>query len=205
LESTGRTRKAFYSAVAEYVVEKCGCRSLQQCRSYLRAIFKNPSNQRKVATYMLARAEEFKKNKDVINSVLLSIAGLCELTFKKERVSRPSTMFQTIVNSGSLGRYLGGTLSYHFTSLIPNIGEMIERTAGKQADYRNVNKKQMSEEYSQFYNSIAKYKYEAEQALRTIKGNNILIKGVLPFADDYYYKHYLPEHSGAIINEKAGV
>ena len=154
---------------------------------------------------MVARAEEFKKNKDVINSVLLSIAGLCELTFKKERVSRPSTMFQTIVDNGSLGRYLGGTFSYYFTSLIPNIGEMIERTAGTEVDYKNVRKRRMSEEYIHFYNSIARYKYEAEQALRTIKGNNILIKGVLPFADEYYYKYYLPEHSGAIINEKAGV
>lgn len=199
LMAHGLSLKAFYSAVGEYTVKKCNCTTLRQCRSFLKAIFRNPVNQRNVLAYIHNREVEMAKNKDVIKSLLLSIAKLCDLTFTKNRVSRPSLMLQTIIDNGSLGRYLGGTLSYHFMALVPNIGEIIEKTANTQVDAINSKKKVMSEEYALFYESIPKYKQEAISACKCITGCPITIKGVLPFTDEYYYKKYLPEHSGQVV------
>lgn len=188
--------KAYYSAVGQYTVQKCGCKSLRQCRSFLKAIFRNPVNQKSVIAYINNKSEEIAKNKETIRSILLSISHLCDLTFRRDRVSCPSAVLQTIIDNGSLGRYLGGTLSYHFMALVPNIGEIIEKTARTQIDITNTKNLIMNEEYAVFYDSIPKYKQEAISACKCITGCPIIIKGVLPFVDDYYYKKYLPEHSG---------
>ena len=199
LNAHSMTLKSYYSAVALYTVKRCGCTTFRQCRSYLKAIMRNPTNQRGVLAYVNSYREELGKNKEVLRSLMLSITRLCDLTFNKDRVSRPSLVLQTIIDNGSLGRYLGGTLSYHFMALVPNIGEIIEKTATTHVDIRNIKNRVMDDEFALFYDSLEKYKHEAVRACKCITGNPISIKGVLPFTDEYYYKKYLPEHSGATI------
>lgn len=188
--------KAYYSAVAIYTVKKCNCTTIRQCRSYLKAIFRNSVNQKSVLAYMTSTRNEFLKNKEVIRSVLLSVSRLCDLTFTKNRVSRPSVVLQSIIDNGSLDRYLGGTLSYHYMALLPNIDEIIERSATKRVDIRNVRNKVLDDEYALFLDALPKIRYEASTAMKSITGNPIMLKGILPFTDEYYYKNYLPEHSG---------
>ena len=193
----GVSLTSYYTEMAEYLVKKCQCVTLRHCRSFLKAMFRNASNQRAGIAYIVGKQEEADKNKAVIKSLLLSITHLCDLTFTKNRVGRPSEVLKSILDNGSLGRYLGGTLSYHFMSLIPNIGEIIEGSAG-QVDFRNAKKKVMSDEYAVFYESLPRYKQEATRACECIAGNPIVIKGLLPFTDEYYCTKYVPEHSGCV-------
>ena len=197
LERNGLDLKSFYSKTAKFIVDRFDCRNLASCRKYLRAIFRNPSNQRAIIADIVSRKNEDEKNKSVMRSILLSIVRLCDLTFAKNRVGRPSDVLKSIMDNGSLWRYLGGTLSYHFMSLVPDIGKAIEGSSG-QVDFRNVNRKVMIDEYREFYESLAQYRYESVRACNGIAGNAITIKGILPFTDEYYCTKYVPEHSGRV-------
>lgn len=197
IESRSMTLKAFYSAVAMYIVSEGSAMSLSRARGNLSKLWRNPQGLNLVCKYIVTRQEEIRKNKEVLRSILLSVYKLCNLTFTKERVARPSAIFDSIVKAGSLGRYLGGTLSYHFVALVPNIKEAIEQHASKRVDIYNTSVTRLDDEYAAFYDDLPRYKYEASQACKCLTGSSINLHGILPFTDEYYYNTYLPEHSKA--------
>lgn len=196
LTANSMSLQEFYSAIGQYVVKKCSCRSITQARRYLFAIMKNPDNQKRVLGYVMECRKELKENENTIRSILLSIKKLCDMTFTKNRVSRPSIILDEIVKNGSLGRYLGWSLSYHFMSLIPNIDKEIQEYGTTRSSISNVNNKVLDDEYAMFCDDLAKYKYEAMKACRCLTGCPIIREGLLPFMDRYYCETYLPEHSG---------
>lgn len=198
LNSRSITLKSFYSVLAAYTVDRCGCKTVRQCRSYLKAIMRNPMNQRGVLAYIESRRESLEKNASVIKSVLRGVDGLCEITFRKNRVSRPSAMLNAMFENGSLVRYLGGKLPYHFMALVPDVGKLIEKHATRHVNIYDVNQTVMDDEFALLYKSLGRYRNESMYACRCITGNPIVIKGILPFTDEYYYTKYLPEHSKTV-------